>query len=349
MGVSGPVNSLVVCPVGKAGKEFVRKIVERFGHDSFDFLLLVYDDTCFDERGFADCTVVHDELPLFWRLRKHVTAELCRHYEYVFIWMDDLDVLDFDPQNFLCILRAHHIEVGHPALSPDSVISHLVMERQDTTIGRYTEILGFAFRGDLWERFWRLIEPDRNPWGWGYDEVAYSVCRFRRIAIIDGEVIKHTRKGSYHAAVAADHQETQRRYSRHYLSRKKTLCEISDQPWRKYIVTPLWLHLHWALAQCFVLPGIVGLRRLIRTCRERLWVTFGVSCLQGLEPPEGGAPNAQPALDTPGTGIAPAPTREEAVCLSDRPPAASQDESTQKPKRKRRTPVVRRAKVRATK
>jgi hypothetical protein len=342
MGVSSPVKSLVVCPVGKAGKEFVRKIVERFGHDSFDFLLLVYDDTCFDERGFADCTVVHDELPLFWRLRKHVTPELCRHYEYVFILMDDLDVLDFDPQNFLCILRAHHIEVGHPALSPDSVISHPVMERQDTTIGRYTdfaEILGFAFRGDLWERFWRLIEPDRNPWGWGYDEVAYSVCRFRRIAIIDCEVIKHTRKGSYHAAVAADHQETQRRYSRYYLSRKKTLCEISDQPWRKHIVTPLWLHLHWAFARSFVLPGAAGLRRLIRACRQRLWA--------GEAGMAAGAP--QPPLDMPGKGDAPAPTGQEAVCLSGCPPAASQDESPQPSKGRRRTPRIRRAKAKATK
>jgi len=93
MGASTPMKSLVVCPVGKAGKEFVRKIVERFGHASFDFLLLVYDDTCFDESCFADCTVVHDERPLFWRLRKHVTPELCRLYEYVFIWMDDLDAL----------------------------------------------------------------------------------------------------------------------------------------------------------------------------------------------------------------------------------------------------------------
>ncbi len=306
-----PAKSLVVCPVGKAGKEFVRKIVERFGHDSFDFLLLVYDDTCFDESCFAACTVVYDERPLFWRLKKRVTPELCRPYEYVFIWMDDLDVLDFDPQNFLRILRTHHIEVGHPALSSDSVISHAVMERQDTPIGRYTdfaEILGFVFRADLWERFWRLIEPDRNPWGWGYDEVAYAVCGFRRIAVIDGEVVKHTRKGSYHAAVAADHQETHRRYRRHYIARKKTLCRISDQPWRKYIATPLWLYLHSTFARCFVLPGAVGLRRLIRTCRERLWAVSEVPRSGGLEAPEAGIAGGPPVVDTPGRSETPVPT-----------------------------------------
>jgi len=345
------MKSLVVCPVGKAGKEFVRKIVERFGHASFDFLLLVYDDTCFDESCFADCTVVHDERPLFWRLRKHVTPELCRLYEYVFIWMDDLDALDFDPQNFLHILRTHHIEVGHPALSPDSVISHAVMERQDTPIGRYTdfaEILGFVFRGDLWARFWRLIEPDRNPWGWGYDEVAYAMCRFRRVAIIDGEVVRHTRKGAYHAAVGADHQETHQRYRRYYIARKKTLCQISDQPWQKYIVTPLWLHLHSALARAFALPGVVGLRRLIRICRERLGAASGVPRSGDLRPPESGTPNAQPTLGTPDRDETRVPTREAATCLSDRSPATSQAEPTPQPKHRRRTPKRRRARAKTT-
>ena len=146
-------------------------------------------------------------------LKNCLTPELCRRYEYVFIWMDDLDVMEFDPQHFLHILRRYHIEVAQPALSSDSVISH-PMTGAARPIGRYTdfvEIMAFVFRGDLWERFWRLIEPDRNPWGWGYDEVAYSVCGFRRLAIVDCEAIRHLRKGSYHAAAGADQSKTHRR------------------------------------------------------------------------------------------------------------------------------------------
>ena len=265
-------KSLVVCPVGRAGKEFIRRTVERFGHDSFDFLLLVYDGTPFEEDCFADCRIVHDELPLLSRLKKHVTPALCRAYEYVLIWMDDLDVLDFDPQNYLRILRTHGIEVGHPALSPDSVISHPIMERRDTALGRYTdfvELLACTFRGELWERFWRLIEPGRNPWGWGYDEVAYSVCPFRKMAIIDCEVIRHTRKGAYHDTVQADHQETLRRYADFFRPRKKALCEITDDPWHESVVVPLWLHLRLAFARSCTLPGVPHLRRLLRACLDR--------------------------------------------------------------------------------
>jgi len=340
-----PKKSLVVCPVGKIGKDFAGKIVQRFGHESFDFLLLVYDDTCFDEDGFRECTIVHDELPLFWRLRKHVTPSLCRRYEYVFIWMDDLDVLDFDPQNFLRILRTHRIEVGHPALSPDSVISHPVMERRNTAIGRYTdfaEILGFTFRGDVWERFWRLIEPDCNPWGWGYDEVAYCVCRFRKMAIIDSEVIRHTRKGSYHAAAVASRYQTHERYSRHYLSRKKTLCEISDNALRKHILIPLWLSLHFAFARSYILPGAAGLRRFLRTCLG-WWRARKPGTTISL-------PQVREAVSTDASGcgqamVDPVQLAVSPGLVSHRTAATKPKEPAAKPTRRRRAPAAKRVKA----
>ena len=271
MNSRGTRKSLFVCPAGKIGKEFVQRTVARFGHDNFDILLLVYDGTPFDEAGFAGCTVIHDELPLFWRLRRYVTPELSLDYEFIFIWMDDIDVLEFDPQSFLHVLRKYSIEVGHPALASDSVICHPVMERHPTDVGRYTDFaepLAWTIRADLWGRFWELIEPDRNPWGWGYDEVAYAVCRFRKTAIIDSEVVRHTRKGDYHASAKVDHDGTLARHVRFYRSRKKTLCTISDHPWYKRVLTPLWLHLHFAWARSFSLPGALALRRFIRA----MWV-----------------------------------------------------------------------------
>ena len=58
---------LFASPVGRDAKENLHKIIERFGHDAFDFLLLVYDDTRYEEDCFAGCTVVYDRAPLFWR------------------------------------------------------------------------------------------------------------------------------------------------------------------------------------------------------------------------------------------------------------------------------------------
>ena len=275
-------KSLFAAPAGRAGQDNLRRIVARFGHESFDFLLCVYDNSRYDGDGFAGCTVRHDPAPLFWVLKEHLTPALCRRYEYVFIWMDDLHVLDFDPARFLGILRTHHIEVAQPALSADSIIYHPVTARQDTPIGRYTDFveeMAFVFRGDLWERFWRLIAPDRNPWGWGYDEIAYSACRFRRMAVIDAHVIRHTRRGSYHEAARAGQKEVHERYRRFFFPRKRTICPISDGILHRTLIAPLRLNLYFAWASLHAWPGLARLRSLLRAGRHKR-----AACASGKRP-----------------------------------------------------------------
>jgi hypothetical protein len=258
---------LFASPVGQAGKEYIRKIVERFGHESFDFLLMVYDDSRYDEPCFNGCAIVHDPSPLFWQLKRNLTPELCRQYEYVFLWMDDLDILDFDPDNFLRIVREHRIQVAQPALSQDSVVSHRITVRQDTPIGRYTDFveqMAMTFRGNLWERFWRIIRSDSNPWGWGYDEFTYAAGRFRRMAIIDAETIRHVRGGSYHGAARAGQLETWKRHGHLYRTRKRVLGRISTEPWQKHVVIPWRLLRHRTFVGLYAsLPAFL-LRRVIR-------------------------------------------------------------------------------------
>lgn len=285
---------LFASPVGWAAKDKIRKIVERFGHEQFDFLLLVYDGSSYDEACFARCTIVHDKAPLFWQLKRQLTPELCRRYEYVFVWMDDLDVLDFDPQNFLRILRTHKIQVAQPSLSDDSIRSHQIVAHQDGCLGRYTDFveqMAFAFRGDLWERFWRLILPDANPWGWGYDEFAYSYCGFRRMAVIDTEVIRHTHAGSYHGVAIADHHSLRERFRRFHFSRRKVLCPISNEPWRRYVTVPIRLMMYRFFITFYALRPVFFVRRVVRTSsvllRTRILGHKGKSSSAGAREPGG--------------------------------------------------------------
>ena len=257
-------KSLFTSPVGKDAKDNIRMIIQRFGHASFDFLLLVYDDSRYDEDCFAQCTVIYDKSPLFWQLKRHLTPALCERYEYVFLWVDDLEVLSFNPHNFLHLVRRHGIELAHPSLSPDSVVSHQIMVHRSDGLGRYTDFveqMAMVFQGRLWGRFWNLISPTENPWGWGYDEVAYSYCRFHRMAVIDAEVIRHTRRGTYAQRARADQKQLHRTLKRFYFSRKRTLCGISEKPALRRIVIPLRLHLYYALIRLYVLLG-VGCMRL---------------------------------------------------------------------------------------
>lgn len=265
-------KSLFASPVGAGAKDNIRRIVERFGHESFDFVLLVYDGTSYDESCFARCSIIHDEAPLFWQLKRHLTPELCRRYEYVFVWMDDLDVMEFDPQNFLQIMRDHKIQMAQPALSHQSVISHHIVAHQNNRIGRFTDFveqMALVFQEGAWERFRTMILPDANPWGWGYDEFAYSWCGFRRLAIIDAEVIRHLHAGAYHEAAMAEHRKMRAQLRRFHFSRKMTLCTISDSPWRKHVAIPVRLLLHRLYVDLYALRPVFFIRRLIRACSGR--------------------------------------------------------------------------------
>lgn len=258
---------LFVSPVGAGAEGNIRKIVARFGHEQFDFLLLVYDDSPYADACFSRCRIIHDRQPLFPQLKTHLTPELCRGYEYVFVWMDDLDVLEFDPQRFLRILREHRIELAQPSLSPDSAISHEIVVHRDGRIGRYTDFveqMALVFEGKKWERCWELIRMDENPWGWGYDELLYACCRCRRMAIIDAEVVRHLRQGAYHAAACAARRRLLDELGRFYVSRKSTLCDVSDRPWRKRVMTPLRLIRHRLFVDLYATPPVYRLRRFIR-------------------------------------------------------------------------------------
>ena len=258
---------LFVSPVGAGAEENIRKIVARFGHEQFDFLLLVYDDSSYAQDCFSRCRVIRDKQPLFHQLKTHLTPELCRRYEYVFVWMDDLDILEFDPQRFLQIVREHRIELAQPSLSQDSVISHEIVVHRDGRIGRYTDFIeqmAFVFEGRRWERFWKLIRKDENPWGWGYDELLYAHCGFRRMAIIDAEVIRHLRQGAYHSAARVARRKLLDELGHLWVSRKQTLCDVSDRPWHKHVTIPLRLIRHRLFVDLYATPPVYRLRRFIR-------------------------------------------------------------------------------------
>ncbi len=159
--------------------------------------------------------------------------------------------------------------MAQPSLSHDSIRSHQIVVHQDGCIGRYTDFveeMALVFQGTVWERFWSLILPDANPWGWGYDEFAYSFCGFRRMAIIDAEVIRHTHAGSYHETAIADHHRARDHFRRFHLSRKRTLCVISSEPWRKHVIVPVRLMLYHIFVALYALRPVFFFRRAVRTC-----------------------------------------------------------------------------------
>ena len=90
LSVSG--KSLYASAVNAQGKDFLRKIIEKFGHDSFDYLIFAYDETSFDEDVFKKCRVIREKGLKWYFAKKYLTPEFCVSYDYLFYWDDDIDV-----------------------------------------------------------------------------------------------------------------------------------------------------------------------------------------------------------------------------------------------------------------
>jgi hypothetical protein len=175
-------------------KKSVAKMVDRFG-PAFDISLFVWDGSQFDEPEFSSCRVIQRAGYNKWDFaRELLPPEKCSHIECLFLWDDDLDVSQFDPEAFLSIMRENGLEVAQPALTRDSYISHPIT-LQHPGVGRFTdfvEVMAPVWTAAAWAKWYKMLTPE-NPWGWGYDLAARSACGFQRMGIIDCTPVRHTK------------------------------------------------------------------------------------------------------------------------------------------------------------
>ncbi len=188
---------LYVSPVGSKGKDFLKKTIQTFGTDRFDYLIFSYDGTRFDEPIFSNCHIIYEK-GLRWEfMKKYATPTYCEKYDYIFAWADDIDIEEFSIDNYLRIVIRNGLEVSQPALTTTSFYSHrITLRKASVRIGRFTdfvEIMIPVFERKAWDRFWNSIMTTANGWGWGYDLFAKSKCGYKRMGIIDSEPVRHTR------------------------------------------------------------------------------------------------------------------------------------------------------------
>jgi Protein of unknown function (DUF707) len=185
-------KSLYFSPVGQAGKEFLARARQLFPRQLFDFLIVSFDDTDFSDLG-PGLEVIKDRGQKWRLVKKHLTPERVRPYEYVFIWDDDLDPAGFDPLKFLHIARRNQLDLVQPALSADSYSFHPITVRGAQPIGRETnfvEIMCPVYASRIWPQIYPFIDPDLNEWGWGYDLIPIG-----KKGIVDCMSVRHTRPG----------------------------------------------------------------------------------------------------------------------------------------------------------
>ncbi len=221
---------LYASPVGRDGKRYLSKIINRFGHEEFDYLIWVYDDTEFNEPVFSQCTFIREKGIICYFFKKYLTPEYCAPYDYIFTWVDDLDIDRFDYREFLDVMERNSLELAQPALSHHSLRSHMITVKHPYPVGRSTdfvEVMAMVLTNAAWNRYWKMLEPDWNFWGWGYNHLLRSVCGINRLGIVDSQSVTHLKLGSRFTSAPAEKKKLFQQYEGHERSQFKTEGELS--------------------------------------------------------------------------------------------------------------------------
>ncbi len=190
-------KNLLITSVTKNDLELVAKIINTFGHDDFDYIIIAYDKVKITHKAYEKCKIIYEEGLYFKFLKKYLTPDVAKQYAYLFLWDNDIEIGNFSYKNFINIMKRNNLQMAQPALTHDSYYNFpITLKNRNSKVGRYTdmvEVMVPVIKSEDWPPYWTMIREDYNQWGWGYDAYARSFCGYKNIGIIDQETITHTR------------------------------------------------------------------------------------------------------------------------------------------------------------
>ncbi|GAB4846811.1 hypothetical protein Ancab_025816 [Ancistrocladus abbreviatus] len=213
-----PSTSLLAIAVGVKQKDVVNKIVEKFLSCSFIVMLFHYDGIV---DGWRDLEwndhVIHlsaRNQTKWWFAKRFLHPDIVAEYDYIFLWDEDIEVENFNPKQYINIVKDEGFEISQPALDPaKSVIHHPITARQKkSTVHRrfyrsgrcsdnsttppcigWVEMMAPVFSKVAWRCVWYMIQNDLIH-AWGLDrQLGYCAQgdRTKKVGVVDSEYIVH--------------------------------------------------------------------------------------------------------------------------------------------------------------
>ncbi|KAK6155232.1 hypothetical protein DH2020_009480 [Rehmannia glutinosa] len=76
----------------------------------------------------------------WWYAKRFLHPDIVAPYDYIFIWDEDLGVDNFDPEEYIKLVKKHGLDISQPGLSPDSGMTwQMTRRREDTEVHKDTE------------------------------------------------------------------------------------------------------------------------------------------------------------------------------------------------------------------
>ncbi|KAG6394631.1 hypothetical protein SASPL_145220 [Salvia splendens] len=148
----------------------------------------------------------------WWYAKRFLHPNIVAPYDYIFIWDEDLGVENFNPEEYIKLVRKHGLDISQPGLSPDSGMTwEMTRRREDTEVHKdaeerpgwctdphqppcaaFVEIMAPVFSRNAWRCVWHMIQNDLVH-GWGLD-FALRKCvepAHEKIGVVDAQWIVH--------------------------------------------------------------------------------------------------------------------------------------------------------------
>lgn len=213
---NSPINLLAVA-VGITQRDLVNKMVKKFLSSNFSVMLFHYDGIVDEWRDFEwNDRVIHVSArnqTKWWFAKRFLHPDIVAACNYIFLWDEDLGVENFNPKQYVSIVKSEGLHISQPALDYKSLVHQQITVRASKSgVHRRTykpgvcdgnstappctgwvEMMAPVFSRAAWRCVWYMIQNDLiHAWGLDY-QLGYCSQgdRTKNIGIVDAEYIVH--------------------------------------------------------------------------------------------------------------------------------------------------------------
>ncbi|KZV25733.1 hypothetical protein F511_04794 [Dorcoceras hygrometricum] len=160
-----PTNLLAVA-VGIKHKKNVNEIVKKFALTDFALMLFHYDGTL---DGWNDLEWSKKAIHVsainqtkWWFAKRFLHPDVVAHYDYIFLWDEDLGVENFHAQRYLSVIKEEGLHVSQPAINPAKSHVHYkpTAEKATSNVHGFTEMMAPVFSKTSWRCAWYMIQQN---------------------------------------------------------------------------------------------------------------------------------------------------------------------------------------------
>ncbi|XP_012088766.1 uncharacterized protein LOC105647337 isoform X2 [Jatropha curcas] len=211
-------RNLFAVAVGIKQRDLIDKMVTKFLSSNFTIMLLHYDGIVDEWKDYEwNDHVIHVSArnqTKWWFAKRFLHPDIVAEYGYIFLWDEDLGVENFNPQQYVSIVKSKGLEISQPALDigKSEIHQQITARMRKSLVHRRTfkpglcdrnstappctgwvEMMAPVFSRAAWRCVWYLIQNDLiHAWGLDY-RLGYCAQgdRLKNIGVVDAEYIVH--------------------------------------------------------------------------------------------------------------------------------------------------------------